>query len=203
MIDFKARLACDIIPADPEVARQLIAELTSRMRLPDDYVTFLLKVGAFTKLVPFLVYAPGPFTEDYLEIMKIYTSNSRDYRDVKENLEDPIANGFLQIGYDSGAHPYLMSVQGDDFGSVYFVESDEFADENGDSYLPDSPGVGDAVRRHRVSTSFTGFLEGLRCNEGYLPDECQDRSAYGPEVLWANPWGVTSRHPGHEGNQTP
>lgn len=148
MIDFKARLACDIIPADPEVVRQLIAELTSRMRLPDDYVAFLFKVGALAGAIPFLVYAPGPFADDYLEIMKIYTSNSRDYRDIKENLAAPIANGFLQIGYDSGAHPYLMSVQDEDFGSVYFVESDEFADENGDSYLSDSPGVGDAVRRH-------------------------------------------------------
>ncbi|WP_155723084.1 SMI1/KNR4 family protein [Gluconobacter potus] len=196
MIDFKARLACDITPPDPALARQMVAELTSRMRLPDDYAAFLLKVGAFTKLVPFLVYAPGPFTDDYLEIMTIFVANARDYRDIKENLAVPIANGFLQIGYDSGAHPYLMSVQDEDFGSVYCVESDEFADENGDSYLPDSPGVGDAVRRHRVSTSFTGFLERLRCDDVFMPVEAADPSVHGDHMAWASKDGVLPRHSG-------
>lgn len=200
MIDFKARLACDVTPADPEVARRSITELKERglCPLPDDYLEFLAVVGSLESEEVHLVRSPGDYeySDEYVGIEMLYTAKGGGRDDILTENETAAVKWMLNIG-DNDSNLFIMSLQEDDFGYIYYLAHEAFYDEEaGEEFEFGDPKASVAARRHLVATSFTDFLNLMRCDDVFVPVQASDPSVYGEQMAWASQDGVRPRHPG-------
>lgn len=198
MIDFKARLACDITPADLEVVRGTMAELNERglWPLPEDYLEFLSTVGSLNSVEYLGVMSPGDYgySDGYVPVDEIYTAKGHGHNDVLTENEMPSVKGMLDIGW-ANASTYIMSLQEGDFGHIYYLVDELFYDEEtGGEFEYGDPKAGVSARRHLVATSFTDFLNLLRCDDVSGP-LVKDPSVYGDQIAWASLDGIKPRHP--------
>lgn len=199
MIDFKARLACDVTHADPEVVRGTIAELKERglWPLPDDYLEFLAVVGSLESEEVHLVRSPGDYgySDEYVGIEMLYTAKGGGRDDILTENETAAVKGMLNIG-DTDSNLFIMSLQEDDFGHIYYLAHEAFYDEEaGEEFEFGDPKASVAARRHLVATSFTDFLNLMRCDDVLVPVQASDPSVYDDRIAWASKDGVWPRHP--------
>ena len=125
-------------------------EQTYSLNLPDAFVTFLL-----TQNPIYVEETDYPVDrEESFEITVFYpfseTSEEYSLQRGAENLFRDFYEGkFLSFGGDSGGWDYVISVQEEDFGKIYFCRMDEALE--------------DALTL--VADSFEEFISGLRKSE--------------------------------------
>ncbi|MCE2580433.1 hypothetical protein LDL36_18495 [Komagataeibacter sp. FNDCR1] len=200
MIDFKARLACDITPADPEVARRSIAQLRERglWPLPEDYLEFLTKVSRLVSEEFLAIRSSGDYgyCDEYVGFEIFFTARGGGNNDIVCENETSDVKGMINIG-DAYGHPFLMSLEEKDFGHIYYLVKEFvfFDEQTGEEFEYGSSKASVAARRHQVATSFTELLNLMRCNDVDMP-RVNDPWVYGDQLAWASQDGVRPRHPG-------
>jgi hypothetical protein len=130
-----------------------------RMRLPEDYRSFLLENNGGS---------PSPEIIDFIQhgdkqsdiVNNLYGIHNGEYWASLDwhikMLEDRVPAGFLPIGDDPGGNFYLIGVAGEHSGKVYFW------DHENEAQLHDTEP--DLENMSFIANSFTEFLNKLHSN---------------------------------------
>ena len=132
-------------------------EQTFGIKLPDDYRSFLLKYNGGVPepgIVDFIEH--GENQSDVVNYLcgihsGEYWASLEWYMDMYKGR---IPAGFIPFGYDPGGNLYLISVEGEHPGKVYFWDH-----ENEAGIFDEEPGL---KNMSFISNSFTEFLDKLR-----------------------------------------
>jgi hypothetical protein len=151
-----------VIPGGGRVAVRGFEELI-HLSLPVDYSEFLEKGSSENFSKDFLVYVPE-FREfhrhSFVEMFCITDVSPFPRGSVGAELGDPIVpEGMIAIGRDLASSGFLMSLDAEDFGAVFWANV-----EFGWPYYGEGLAVKDPA--FIVADSFTLFLEWLRAGGG-------------------------------------
>jgi SMI1 / KNR4 family (SUKH-1) len=127
--------------------------------LPDDYAQFLMNGSDEDFDRNFKVFAP-----DYSFISQTFSAFLRITDDLNRGLggyigKDVIPPALLAIGHDYASNVFMMSLDADDYGSIFWVNQ-----EWGWTFHGEEPALKDPA--FIVADSFTLFLEWLRAGGG-------------------------------------
>lgn len=187
MIDFRTRLACDVVPvAQPERVADAISYLGG---VPRDYASFLNACSGLERHVNLLVRVEREIAgSGYLDLLSLYTVSDNVHRDVVTNNQVAVVSDMIAIGHDGGGARYMLSLAAADIGCIYYLDGEEFDDSTG----PGSAATGESARTYLVAHSFEEFLMRLRLDDiGPEPVDAPER--FGDGVAWASHDGLLPR----------
>lgn len=155
----------DIIVSEsgPPITIQDITELENELalRLPNDYVQFLLQHNGGRPQLPYFSLANNPVdTHGILDTFyRVQKKHLDDVRDVADAFRDRMPPYLLPIATDPGGNQICLSIAGETAYSVYFWDhEDETPDtEDGSVYVDNL---------YLIAHSFTELIESLQASPG-------------------------------------